>query len=1098
MSIFKDSFKQGVKDQLSARQDALILRTPQTLQYYNSRNAWIRVTSSVNVNNDNGALAKKYVLQGGILDPSKKLRAGIGGPNSAYSNVSPDDKPYRLGIRPMPGITGVEIKSKSAYGSLREATINFQAWDIRQLEELELLYMRPGYSVMVEWGWSPYLNNNKSLNTAVNYIDDVLNGGVSKEDIWKKAFNQASKDGNYDSLYGFIKNYSWSARPDGGYDCTTTIISTGEILESLKTNYGAYDTALGSTGIFPSDSSITRPFEKNSSIQKSYAQNIIAGICNELYLIVSKQITEDKKADTYNGWNFFRFDLEVAGKDDDKSDFNDTAQIYITLKDFIDIMNKYVLIKDSASPNPKPVVELSLTEGDHMVSSPKTPGPLLCLGHPLQLSMDPTICLIKNKAWADPKSNLGLDEGLFDDFSTIKELMTNLGESYWYNDDYNTTQLGIIGNIYVNLAYIYSLVTSKEIESGDRKEKNDIAVFDFLKSLMSGISTSIGNVANFDVFTDPVDGKGRIIDINYTNPEGRNTSYDNAFIIETHNLKSTVRSYKLESQIFPEQSSIVAIGAQAKGGALGENNNTLIDFNQNLTDRVIPKKEAPTSESTQTDPKKEAEEKVKHLKESLDIVIDFINEIDPDWWESVGDYDVGEAAKYCNALKDIINFWTTYVKNDNKNRSLIPTKLSLELDGIGGIVIGNLFRIPEELLPRGYKGDGAGPTKIGYIVTGLGHSLQNNDWKTNIDAQFIILDEPKNDSSLSITEVADIVVLTSAIQSNEEQAIEIVKKKEEEEEQGGGNPPKRPLITGVGNADAMKLAGDALFDRHGGCKSRCSQGTYAIARGYTMALNGQSPDGRFGIGGTGDCWNAPTNRGCSCKSGGSGTGAGNAGDKVYRQNLVALGYTMTDLGTMTKSDLIKYISEIKTIGVIINYRSTVRVAKENDKNYANTYGHTQIYTGGVLNSSIRNKTKSNWASSFGHNYGLPFVYNSANSDSWETYLFTPPGTTSSTQSGGSPSRTSTSSTFDAKKVADAIFEAMDECGTGKNAIKTQLKKVLTQADWDGVVAAYGGRTVTCGLTSYSGGIRATLRDELNDNDWNEVVGIIQSKGIKWQ
>jgi hypothetical protein len=162
MSIFKDSFKQGVKDQLSARQDALILRTPQTLQYYNSRNAWIRVTSSVNVNNDNGALAKKYVLQGGILDPSKKLRAGIGGPNSAYSNVSPDDKPYRLGIRPMPGITGVEIKSKSAYGSLREATINFQAWDIRQLEELELLYMRPGYSVMVEWGWSPYLNNNKS------------------------------------------------------------------------------------------------------------------------------------------------------------------------------------------------------------------------------------------------------------------------------------------------------------------------------------------------------------------------------------------------------------------------------------------------------------------------------------------------------------------------------------------------------------------------------------------------------------------------------------------------------------------------------------------------------------------------------------------------------------------------------------------------------------------------------------------------------------------------------------------------------------------------------------------------------------------------
>ena len=40
---------------------------------------------------------------------------------------------------------------------------------------------------------------------------------------------------------------------------------------------------------------------------------------------------------------------------------------------------------------------------------------------------------------------------------------------------------------------------------------------DFLKNLMSGINTAIGNVATFDVFTDPVDGKVRIIDINYRN-----------------------------------------------------------------------------------------------------------------------------------------------------------------------------------------------------------------------------------------------------------------------------------------------------------------------------------------------------------------------------------------------------------------------------------------------------------------------------------------------------------------------------------------------------------------------------------------------------
>jgi hypothetical protein len=104
MSIFKDSFKQGVKDQLKARQEAILERTPQALQYYNSRNAWIRVTSSVNVGGSSD-LANKYVLQGGILDSNKKLRAGIGGTDSAYSNKSPDGKDYRLGIHPMPGIT---------------------------------------------------------------------------------------------------------------------------------------------------------------------------------------------------------------------------------------------------------------------------------------------------------------------------------------------------------------------------------------------------------------------------------------------------------------------------------------------------------------------------------------------------------------------------------------------------------------------------------------------------------------------------------------------------------------------------------------------------------------------------------------------------------------------------------------------------------------------------------------------------------------------------------------------------------------------------------------------------------------------------------
>ena len=72
------------------------------------------------------------------------------------------DRTY--GVRPMPGITNVEIKSKSAYGSLREAIVTFYAWDKKQLEDLEKLYMRVGYYVLLEYGWSMYLDTNAGIN----------------------------------------------------------------------------------------------------------------------------------------------------------------------------------------------------------------------------------------------------------------------------------------------------------------------------------------------------------------------------------------------------------------------------------------------------------------------------------------------------------------------------------------------------------------------------------------------------------------------------------------------------------------------------------------------------------------------------------------------------------------------------------------------------------------------------------------------------------------------------------------------------------------------------------------------------------------------
>ena len=149
-----------------------------------------------------------------------------------------------FGIVPMPGIIDAKIKVKSAYGSLREAQVNFVCHNRRQLEILELLYMRPGYTMLLEWGWTPHIKmatNQEGEELGVVKSDDffIMNEFFDPNKTFAE-LNRAVLDkkiksgGNYDAMCGYVKNFEIKAREDGGYDCMTSIISMGELLEGLK------------------------------------------------------------------------------------------------------------------------------------------------------------------------------------------------------------------------------------------------------------------------------------------------------------------------------------------------------------------------------------------------------------------------------------------------------------------------------------------------------------------------------------------------------------------------------------------------------------------------------------------------------------------------------------------------------------------------------------------------------------------------------------------------------------------------------------------------------------------------------------------------
>lgn len=946
MSIFKSTFAPAVKAQLGVRQKAINNRTPQNLSYMNSRNAWIRMSSSVNVNGTN-ELAKKYVLQGGTLniaDDAKNmnggsLKSGIGNFNNAYSNIGLNPKnPYQRGIRPMPGITTMDIKSKSAYGSLREVTINFQCWDIQQLEDLELLYMRPGYTVLIEWGWTPYLDNNGVYQPNFNDYHDIINSGpVNREDLFKALYDKSTEyGGNYDTMFGYIKNYQWSARPDGGYDCTANVISTGEIIESLKINYSQVPLIEKNTqGLLGTEFS---GVVNSAEWVEFYRKNTLAGLWAETFYKLKEALLIPQNL-TLPDNTIFKGKSVVVKLPFVKNTSISTAvlsnnsdyQVYITLGAMMDVLNKYVIPKTKTDPTGKGLIELSLDSNGYDGNGVKD---LYCTAHPLQLSIDPSVCVIKSPLWYESGNSilqpaqeaaannstdintaisafkliqegwlgtLGVSRqvqqaqktfstGILDNigntiFNTIQNalsfndvkkitdgvlLITNpniygeverllkrdgtystlqdvfqknfgtgdldtmrrikislakiatvnfnyipgkkylnpdgitytqdkdtdvvsssivitpkiavntssavstigakstlaieglkfldkLEQPFFFGDKNGFDEIGTIKNIYVNVDFLCQQALSTPLESQDKKEKDEINLYNYLKKIISSIQSSIGNVENFEIHVDPVDNKARIIDVNYTEPvKNKSSIYNSLFQLEVHNLNSVVRSYSLQSQIFPDQSTLVAVGAQAKGGQMGIQNNTLIDFNRNIEDRIIPNKDVPGKQNLDV-----TADNTTPITNNLAAIINEFSAFNTAPTDASSKVDYGVlVANAKNGLRDIIVYFQSVTISPGSNRNLIPTKFSCEMDGIGGLVIGHMFKLPPNIIPRGYRGEGVG-SQLGNVITTIGHTIANGDWVTKIDTLNIVLDDKTGkdfkDIKLDITAVVETI-----------------------------------------------------------------------------------------------------------------------------------------------------------------------------------------------------------------------------------------------------------------------------------------------------------------------------------------------------
>jgi hypothetical protein len=293
--------------------------------------------------------------------------------------------------------------------------------------------------------------------------------------------------------------------------------------------------------------------------------------------------------------------------------------------------------------------------------------------------------------------------------------------------------------IYVNLDHLYLKAINAEQQSADDKGKEEINLYNYIKSLMSDIQAAIGNVQEFEIHVDPVDNNvARPIDVKYTEyPKGK---WESLYELPVHQLGSTVRSYSLQSQIFPNQSSLIAIGSQAKsGGALGIQANTMIDFNKQLTDRILTEKGDGTLDVLKVK-QQEAEEAFININNGLAKVIVVFSVVEKSVDDaSIPSYDT-EISAAKTGLRDTIAQIQAITNSPGSNRNIIPTKFSCDIDGIGGLIIGNMFRLPNHIMPKGYRGEGVG-SKLGNAITGISHTIKGGDWVTKIESLNIVMED---------------------------------------------------------------------------------------------------------------------------------------------------------------------------------------------------------------------------------------------------------------------------------------------------------------------------------------------------------------------
>ena len=561
-----------------------------------------------------------------------------------------------FGIVPPPGIIDASVQCLNR-GSIREATVNIKAQNKFQFELIELLYLRLGYSILLEWGWDKYYDNNGKIRTTGNTV---------AEDHWfqwgdKNTFYEVLKTidtyrakykGNYDGFLGKVVNFDWTLNNDATYDISLKLITVGDVIESLTVNLPMNIKAVTEIAQAKNKNATknvklgSKSILVNKASTNTLASNLYLDTVTNINKWNGKQTLDDVAE--INEWNkkvFGRFSTTIEPREGNFLAFYDlylqktaskTNLLSSNQSSYFDsstaagevfaeqIDNQNFDYDDVFEANTK---ELGINPGQYnyfltfgqlmtklkLLTFPKINDKTvldidigednICPAYPYQISFDPKVCLIKPAfpeentfatAAAMTKSNgTGIYTG---------EIWMDKMKDFAIND--NGASYGRIMNIYLN----YEFISSCLADTTD--DKGVVKLFRFLKRICDGVNGALGGLNNLEPIVTK-DYKITIIDQNPIAGIARSSEYGDKFSSDTvkfeifgynpndkEELKvptsNFVRDFKFNTTIGPDLASMITIGATAEGVPTKNYDGTgFSNWNKGLRDRFQIKLDPP-------------------------------------------------------------------------------------------------------------------------------------------------------------------------------------------------------------------------------------------------------------------------------------------------------------------------------------------------------------------------------------------------------------------------------------------------------------------------------------------------------------------------